>query len=82
MGATPNAQNLFNGYVNKIPILPKGVENGEDVAQYYDTKYQFTEISLFTKKRFVEKFKTLGCSGVEKEKLWYFANKLNAKMQK
>lgn len=48
----PKLENLISSYVDAVPILPAGVETGEQVAKYYEQKHNFTEASFFNNPRF------------------------------
>lgn len=51
----PKIENLINGYVDKVPTLPQGISSGQQVAEYYEKKHRFSEVSLFSGCRFEQK---------------------------
>lgn len=54
-GSGPSTQNLYNEYINHLPTFPEGVRTGAEVAQFFEQKHQFSEVSLFTEPKFKSK---------------------------
>ena len=78
----PKLENLMNGYVDAVPVLPEGVRTGEQIAQYYEQKHMFTEASLFNNPRFEAKINQVAQNEHEKNQLWHLSNLVNLKVQK
>jgi hypothetical protein len=75
----PKLDNLITEYVDTLPILPKEADTGIKVFDYFNTKNQFTNISLFNNKRFESKISQVARNRTEANGLWYLANQLNLK---
>ena len=77
----PNFDNLMNEYVDTIPTFPNTITSGNSVFNYYLQKHRFTDISLFTSKRFTGKIRQLSHNAVEAHELWTLANRVNLRAQ-
>lgn len=46
----------MTGYVDQVPILPEGMTSKEKIAEYYEQKNKFRQVSLFSDPIFESKF--------------------------